>query len=112
MGANKYICRKCGSENVEIKQAGKQTGAYCKDCKAWIKWLNNKEIKEIYAHIKELTGGNGKAFRTFIKRKGGITIIKCSNCNCQLFNSDAPEPVGQFNLLNASYCPKCGAELY
>lgn len=107
----KYICKKCNSENVEIKQAGKLTGAYCKDCKAWIKWLDSKEIKAIYQQIRELTGTNGKAFRTFIKRKGNITIIKCSNCGCQLYNSNAPEPVGQFNLVNAIYCPKCGTEL-
>lgn len=112
MDINKYICKKCESKNVVIKQAGKYTGAYCKDCGAWIKWLNKKELRELYKYIKNENEGKGKAFRQFIKRKDNSTIIKCSNCNCQLHNSNAPEPLGQFNLLNAIYCPKCGCELY
>lgn len=103
-------CKKCQSDKVIIKQAGKMTGAYCQDCGAWIKWLNDKELKQFYKKLREETNSNGKAFRAFTKIRG-MTIIKCSNCKCQLFHSDAPEPVGQFNLLNAKYCPKCGAEL-
>lgn len=103
-------CKKCECNKVVIKQIGKKTGAYCQKCGAWIKWLDSKEIKKIYLKIKEENGGNGKAFRTFTKVRG-MTIIKCSNCKCQLYHSDAPEPVGQFNLLNANFCPKCGSEL-
>lgn len=112
MTESMYVCKKCNSENVEIRQSGKLTGAYCKDCNAWIQWLDQKDIKVLYKYIKEKFGGNGKAFRSFIKRKNGTVIIKCSNCKCQFFNSDAPEPIGQFNLKNAKFCPKCGVELY
>ena len=112
MSIKKYICKKCESEHVVIRQAGKQTGVYCKQCGAWIQWLNDRQLKELYKRIKEENDGKGMAFRHFIKRKDGSTIIKCSDCGCQLFNSNAAEPVGQFNLLNAIYCPKCGSELY
>ena len=46
-------CNKCGSKELYIKEKGNQTGLYCSDCGAWIKWLSknekrvfmNKEIK-------------------------------------------------------------------
>lgn len=112
MASIEYVCRKCNSKNITIKQAGKQTGIYCKDCGAWIQWLTQKQIREVYKKIKEENDGNGKVFRHFVRRDDGTTIVKCSGCNCQLYNSMAPEPIGQFNLLNAKYCPKCGAELF
>lgn len=32
-----------------IKQKGNNTGLYCGDCGAWIKWLNKDEIN-LYEH--------------------------------------------------------------
>lgn len=105
-----YECKKCGQTEVYVKQVGKQTGLYCSKCSAWIKWLTKPEIKEVYEVIKEYYKDRDIAFRTFIKRNGA-TIIKCSECNCQLYNSNMPKPQGQFDLIEAKFCPQCGKEL-
>lgn len=103
-------CKKCNSENIIIKQANTMTGAYCSDCGAWIKWLKGNELNEFYKNELSKPENREKVSRNFFKQKG-MTIIKCGNCKCQLFHSNAPEPIGQFNLINANFCPQCGAEL-
>ena len=51
----KYVCKKCGSVNKTfIKVKGNNTGLYCGDCGAWIKWLNKDEIN-LYEHDNEET---------------------------------------------------------
>lgn len=103
-------CKKCGCKEIVVKQANTQTGAYCAKCGAWIKWLRGSEINETYKTCFENPENRQKVSRVFIKKKG-VTTIKCSSCRCQLYNSNAPEPIGQFNLLLAKFCPQCGAEL-
>lgn len=44
----KFICPKCNSENLFTKENGNQTGLYCKDCGAWIKWLSKKELRVLH----------------------------------------------------------------
>ena len=105
-----YECKKCGQTEVFIKQVGNQTGLYCLKCSAWIKWLTKAEIKKAYEHIKEQHNDKNVSIRTFIK-KNGNTIIRCSECGCQLYNSNTPRPQGQFDLIGAKYCPQCGKEL-
>lgn len=43
-------------------------------------------------------------------RYAGNTIIKCSECGCLLYRSNAQKPEGQFDLINAVFCPLCGRE--
>lgn len=104
-----YRCAKCDTTDVFINQAGKQTGLYCSNCSAWIKWLTKEEIKEVSEYIKERHGDKDAAMRVFKKRLGA-TIIRCSECGCQLYNSSTPKPQGQFDLIDAKYCPQCGKE--
>lgn len=108
----KFRCEKCGSTMPSVKQVNSSTGLYCRDCGAWQKWLfARKEIAEIQSYIKNnLEPNDNRAERCFIKRKN-ITTIKCARCNTLLHTSGTPTPQGQFNLLYAVYCPKCGAEL-
>ncbi len=40
-------CPKCNSENLLIIPKGSQTGLYCSECGAWIKWLGKNE-KTVY----------------------------------------------------------------
>ncbi len=42
---NQKSCKKCGSISLYTKSKGNQTGLYCSDCGAWIKWLNKDEIR-------------------------------------------------------------------
>lgn len=107
-----FICKKCGSKMPSIKQVNQHTGLYCRDCGAWQKWVNKRtEVSEIQAYISEhIEANDNRAERNFYKRNG-TTTIKCSNCNCLLHTSGMQIPQGQFNLLEAKFCPQCGAEL-
>lgn len=105
----KYKCRKCNSTNVEVKIVGKRTGVYCLDCGAWIRWMSFKEMQKFYRVFKGTKESGNKAYKVS-RKMGSQTIVKCSNCKTQLYHSGAEPPKGQFNLINAVYCPKCGME--
>ena len=106
----KFKCSKCECTEVHIRQAGKHTGLYCSKCNAWIKWLSKPEVKEAYEYIKKSYDDKKVSFRTFHKRNGA-TVIRCSECGCQLYHSNMPKPQGQFDLIDAKFCPLCGLEL-
>ena len=38
-------CKKCGSTSLHIEHKGNNTGLYCDDCGAWIKWLGKDELR-------------------------------------------------------------------
>ena len=38
-------CRKCGSTSLHTEVKGNNTGLYCDDCGAWIKWLSKDELR-------------------------------------------------------------------
>lgn len=47
-------CKKCGSLDLHTKVKGSNTGLYCSDCGAWIKWLGRDELRAFEnAKIKE-----------------------------------------------------------
>ena len=35
--------------------------------------------------------------------------MNCEKCGCLLYDSTSPKVEGQFDLVNAIYCPKCGS---
>ena len=41
----KNCCRKCGSTSLHTEHKGNNTGLYCDDCGAWIKWLGKDELR-------------------------------------------------------------------
>lgn len=38
-------CRECGSTSLHIEVKGNNTGLYCDDCGAWVKWLGKYELR-------------------------------------------------------------------
>lgn len=48
-----FNCKKCGSISLYTEVKGNSTGLYCKDCGAWIKWLNKEEIRAFKHKDKE-----------------------------------------------------------
>jgi len=85
-------------------------GVYCLDCGAWIAWAKYSEMIEIYKNISDDELNDRLAKRKIYKRSG-ITNMKCSKCHCLLYDSRYPKTIGQFNLVDAKYCPRCGREL-
>ena len=38
-------CKKCGSVSLHTEVKGSNTGLYCDDCGAWVKWLGKDELR-------------------------------------------------------------------
>ena len=105
-----FKCTNCESTKVYAKPQGRRMGVYCAKCNSWIAWTTYSNMKEIYKTI-ELEDLNDNVSLRDIFKRSGITTMKCSKCGCLLYNSCKPKVQGQFNLVNAKYCPKCGREL-
>ena len=106
----KYKCKECGSEKVYAKPSGRRMAVYCSDCNSWICWTTYKKMIEIYKKLEEQDLPDNVAIRRIYKRSG-ITRMNCSKYNCLLYSSCYNSPEGQYDLVNAKYCPECGREL-
>lgn len=106
----KNVCEKCGSKNLKVKQSNTKTGLYCSDCGALVQWLKRKvDIREAYNILLNNNDVRGKAIKKVVKY-GRTTTIRCEKCNCLLFTSSVGVPYGQFDLIDAKFCPNCGVE--
>ena len=45
-------CKKCGSISLHTEVKGNNTGLYCDDCGAWVKWLGKDELRA-FEHAKQ-----------------------------------------------------------
>lgn len=48
-------CEKCGSISLHTEVKGNNTGLYCDDCGAWIKWLGKDELRA-FEHANKSRG--------------------------------------------------------
>lgn len=48
-------CKKCGSVSLHTEVKGNNTGLYCDDCGAWIKWLGKDELRT-FEHANKSRG--------------------------------------------------------
>lgn len=48
-------CKKCGSISLHTELKGNNTGFYCDDCGAWIKWLGKDELRA-FEHANKSRG--------------------------------------------------------
>ena len=56
-------CKKCGSVSLHTEVKGSNTGLYCDDCGAWVKWLGKDELRAFEHSKKEKVNNvpsNGK----------------------------------------------------
>lgn len=105
-----YKCKNCNGNKVYAKPQGRRMGVYCAECNSWIAWTSYHNMKEIYKQIAEEDLNEKIAIRN-LSKYGGVITMKCSKCNCLLYDSSQPRAEGQFDLVNAKYCPNCGREL-
>lgn len=47
-----YECHKCKSKDVFLKASGPNTGLYCGDCGAWLKWVTKEEKRLVERFIE------------------------------------------------------------
>jgi transcription initiation factor TFIIIB Brf1 subunit/transcription initiation factor TFIIB len=57
-----YRCPKCNSKNLFVKKVRNNTGLYCGDCGAWIKWVGKNELRvfEYLNRQKHVDDANSK----------------------------------------------------
>lgn len=57
-----YRCPKCNSKDLFVKKVGNNTGLYCRDCGAWIKWVGKNELRvfEYLNRQKHVDDANSK----------------------------------------------------
>ena len=48
-------CKKCGSISLHTEVKGNNTGLYCDDCGAWVKWLGKDELRA-FEHANKSRG--------------------------------------------------------
>ena len=81
-------CKKCGSISLHTEEKGNNTGLYCDDCGAWIKWLSKDELRA-FNHAKE----------TEVKRENNIVVNDTKSK--ELYEASLP----LFEFMNKYYCP-------
>lgn len=57
---------------------------------------------------KSLFALNEDESTRYVRRYSNVSIMTCRKCGCLLYRSNAQKPEGQFDLINAKYCPECG----
>lgn len=60
-------CNKCGSISLHTEVKGNNTGLYCDDCGAWIKWLGKDELRAFEYSIREATKEENEAIDKYLK---------------------------------------------
>ena len=70
----KNCCKKCGSTDLFTKEKGGNTGLYCSDCGAWIKWLGKDELLAFNESKKNVSKQKEE-----IESKNDFSIIKQLN---------------------------------
>jgi len=105
-----YICRQCGCKKAYALPKNNRFGVYCAECNAWITWTTYNGMRELMGELDE-NDLNDNLSPRYIKKYGQIITMKCKKCGCLLYDSSHPKSDGQFNLVNASYCPNCGRKL-
>ncbi len=105
-----YKCEKCDCEKVYTKPSGRRIGVYCSKCDGLICWTTYSKMCELYKSKEKVELSDSVALKKIFKRNK-ITTMRCSKCDCLLYNSCYPNVQGQFNLVEAKFCPLCGREL-
>ena len=60
-------CKKCGGISLHTELKGNNTGLYCDDCGAWIKWLGKDELRAFEHSMREATKNERESVSEYIK---------------------------------------------
>lgn len=107
----RYKCPVCGSTEIYTKPHNTVYSVMCLDCGSFIRNVKYKEMQEINREIDRQSQENpieGKSSRRRIVRRNNMVKMFCGFCGSMLYSSEYPAPEGQFDLVNAVFCPECG----
>lgn len=60
-------CRKCGSVALHTEVKGNNTGLYCDDCGAYVKWLSKDELRAFEYSMREATKEEHESVNKYIQ---------------------------------------------
>lgn len=60
-------CKKCGSVSLHTEVKGNNTGLYCDDCGAWIKWLGKDELRAFEHSMRKATKEENESINKYLK---------------------------------------------
>lgn len=83
-------CKKCGSIDLHTEVKGSNTGLYCNDCGAWIKWLGKDELRAFEYSNKHREKCSDNRFDIIEKAKEDIlkkTNIETNNEEMKVLDS-------------------------
>ena len=70
-------CKKCGSVLLHTEVKGSNTGLYCDDCGAWVKWLGKDELRAFEHSQKEKVNNDPSNGKDIISRlKGFVEFLE------------------------------------
>lgn len=72
-------CKKCGSTSLYTEKKGNNTGLYCSDCGAWIKWLGKDEARA-FEHSQKKPKTNRDKLSTMTNEELARLIARCDCC--------------------------------
>lgn len=71
-------CKKCGSISLHTEVKGNNTGLYCDDCGAWIKWLSKDELRAFeYSQKKKVVSQEDE----LIRKTDVLSLIENIKCD-------------------------------
>lgn len=76
-------CKKCGSISLYTEVKGNNTGLYCDDCGAWVKWIGKDELRafehskknQVLAQMRDSTLEENQENSEYIKGVSVPTVI-------------------------------------
>ena len=68
-------CTKCGSIALHTEVKGNNTGLYCDDCGAWIKWLGKDELRAFEHSMREATKEERESVNNYIAGISKLTGV-------------------------------------
>lgn len=72
-------CKECGSTSLHTEVKGSNTGLYCDDCGAWVKWLSKDELRAFeYSQKQTKTSQKSEMYKE-VKRRIGFYREKKEN---------------------------------
>lgn len=93
-------CKKCGSTSLYTKVKGNNTGLYCNDCGAWIKWVGKDELRAFEYSMREATKEEKDSVNRYVE-----SISKSSGVNFYDKEDDIAKII--YDNLNYMYCDNC-----
>lgn len=101
-------CKKCGSTSLHTETKGSNTGLYCDDCGAWVKWLGKDELRAFEHSIKKT---NLKSEDEDIPI-GRLCCFKPIDQNAIYFGHMAGKVVDEFEDMSYMYVLKCDGRYF